>query len=78
MILTKSTIELNKKRAEIIGKLNRIRLPKDGNATSLCWTVGTALNISGPTVKNYLNGDVKDGYLAEAIYSEFVRLGFAK
>lgn len=70
--------EFNKKRSIIISKLSKIELPSDGNATNICWNVGSALQITGPTVKNYLSGEVKDGYLAEAIYSEFKRLKITK
>lgn len=74
-----TTLEtLNKKRTDIKQKLSSIILPQDGTETQLCWNVGTALKVSGPTVKNYINGGIKDGYLAEAIYAEFKRLKYAK
>tara|TARA_R110000868_G_scaffold36279_7_gene128954 strand:- start:5345 stop:5569 length:225 start_codon:yes stop_codon:yes gene_type:complete len=44
---------------------------KEGKETSLCWTVGNNLKISGTTVKNYLDGKISDGFLAEAILKEF-------
>ena len=62
------------KHKQIKEKLKSIVLPIDGSATQICWNIGTNLNVSGTTVKNYLCGEVKDGYLAEAIYSEFKRI----
>ena len=67
----------NKRHADIKTKLKGLKLPTDGTLTQLCWNIGTSLKISGPTVKNYLNGDIKDGFLAEAIYAEFRRLRYS-
>jgi hypothetical protein len=67
-----------KRRLDIIKKLQSVILPTDGSATLVCWRVGNDLEVSGTTVRNYIQGDVKDGYLAEAIYSEFQRLNLAK
>lgn len=64
----------NERREQIKSKLKSIELPTDGSATQLCWNIGTNLNVTGPTVRNYLSGEVKDGYLAEAIYDEFKRI----
>ena len=79
MPTTKTALEvLESKRESIKNNLSTIKLPKDGTATGICWTIGQSLKISGPTVINYLSGNVKDGYLGEAIYSEFKRLRYAK
>lgn len=32
-----------------------------------CETIGHHLKVSGQTVRNYLSGKIKDGYLAESI-----------
>ena len=68
----------NNRHKLIKAKLKTITLPTDGSATQMCWHIGTTLNVSGPTVKNYICGDIKDGYLGEAIYTEFKRLKFTK
>jgi len=65
------------KKESIAGKLSTIKFPKEAE-TRLCWAVGANLDVSGVTVKNYVNGSIKDGYLAEAIYSEFKRLKLCK
>jgi hypothetical protein len=69
---------LTKRRNEIVKKLQSVSIPNDGSITSICWKIGNDLDVSGTTVRNYVQGDVKDGYLAEAIYSEFQRLNLAK
>jgi predicted transcriptional regulator len=58
-------------------KLKTVVLP-DGIETKTLKEIADSLDITAPTVKNYLNGDIKDGYLAEAIYSEFKRLKMVK
>ncbi len=65
---------LDKKREDMKEKMKTVILPTDGSATRICWAIANNLNISGPTVTNYVNGDIKDGFLAEAIYIEFKRL----
>lgn len=67
-----------KRHNEIRKKLMSIELPEDGSATQLCWNVGSNLNVSGPTIKNYLTGEIKDGFLAEAIHGEFKRLKYCR
>lgn len=65
--------EMEQKKFSIKNKLMLINksLPK-GKETILCWSVGNELNISGQTVKNYLDGTTSgDGFLAEAIIKEF-------
>lgn len=69
--------ELVERRGAIIKKLSHIQLP-EGNNTRMCWDVGNSLSITGQTVQNYLKGEVKDGYLAEAIYKEFKKLKVTK
>lgn len=74
-----TTLEaLDKKREEMKEKMKTIVLPTDVSPNNIFWTIGTALNISGTTVKNYFSGEIKDGYLAEAIYNEFKRLKLTK
>lgn len=74
---TKASEEFDLRHKSIKEKLASIVLPEQ-TGTSLCGGVGYSLNITGQTVKNYLNGDIKDGFLAEAIYKEFKRLKIAK
>lgn len=64
----------NQKHETIKEKMASVSLPTDGTATQVCWSIGAALDISGTTVKNYAEGEIKDGYLAEAIFAEFKRL----
>jgi len=45
------------KHKQIKEKLKSIVLPIDGSATQICWNIGTNLNVSGTTVKNYLCGE---------------------
>jgi predicted transcriptional regulator len=65
------------RKSQIEKKLTSIKLEKKG-VTKQCWAVGGELNVTGTTVKNYLDGKVADGYLGEAIYQEFKRLKVAK
>lgn len=62
--------KLDIKRQEIKDKLNKISLP-NGTATNICWEIGQELGITGTTVLYYIGGNIKDGYLAEAILEEF-------
>ena len=55
--------------------LSKVEIP-DGMATQILWNIGANLGVTGPTVKNYISGNIKDGYLAEAIYNECKRLRF--
>lgn len=77
MMTTLASEEFDTRHKEIKAKLMAIELP-DTNVTNVLAGIGVSLNITGQTVKNYLNGDIKDGYLAEAIYKEFKRLKIAK
>jgi len=71
-------LEAYKIRKDLIKeKLSSIKFPKDSE-TRYCWSVGASLNVSGVTVKNYIKGDVKDGYLAEAIYTCFKKIKMTK
>lgn len=58
------------KKSQIRKKLSTIKLNKN-RETLECWTVAKNLSVSGTTIKNYLEGRISDGYLAEAIYKEF-------
>lgn len=69
---------LEKKREEVKEKMKSVVLPTDGSATRICWAIATDLKITGPTVVNYVNGDIKDFFLAESIYKEFERLKLTK
>lgn len=60
-------------KSQIRKKLSNIKLQKNKETTQ-CWVVAERLNISGTTVRNYLEGKIADGYLAEAIYKEFKNL----
>ena len=68
--MTNNYEKLKTRKEEIRKKLSSIVL-KPGIETSSCWVVGNTLKVSGTTIKNYLSGKIADGYLAEAIYSEF-------
>jgi len=71
-------LECYKVRKDLIrSKLAKIKFP-DNKETTICWAVGMSLNISGVTIKNYLKGNIKDGYLAESIYNELKRLKLTK
>jgi len=65
------------KRNVVKLKLSKVVFPND-KETSYCWMVGADLGITGVTVKNYLKGYIKDGYLAEAILNECKRLKLTK
>lgn len=74
---TAASEEFDLRHKQIKEKLTSIELP-EGTGTNICWAVAGSLKITGQTVKNYLVGNIKDGYLAEAIYKEFKRLKIAK
>ena len=65
---------IKRKRKEIKDKLQKVTLPDNGTQSQLLWSIGTTLNVSGPTIGNYIKGNVKDYYLAEAILAEFKKL----
>lgn len=69
--------KLENRKDEIRGKLFSIVIPR-GQETSICWSIGKNLGITGTTVQNYLRGRIGDGYLAEAIYNEFVKINLAE
>lgn len=69
--------KLEKRKDEIKGKLFSVEIPKR-QESSTCWGVGKNLGVTGTTVMNYLKGKVNDGYLAEAIYDEFVKIKLAE
>ena len=72
--------ELQKYEAKkdlIRAKLARVNFPEN-KETSMCWAIGASLGTSGVTIKNYLKGNIKDGYLAESIYNELRRLKIVK
>jgi|GEM_PF-4991697 predicted transcriptional regulator len=69
-----TSYEMFKKEKEDIKKKLSTVVLQEGQETSLCWQVATALKISGTTVNNYLRGNVSDGFMAEAIYREFKKL----
>ena len=66
-----------KQKEEIKSKLSKVKLAAR-EETRACWLVGNLLKVSGTTVKNYLDGKISDGYLAEAIYKEFKKLKLIK
>ena len=65
------------KRTFISDRLKKVQFPA-GLETSFCWEIGKGLGVTGVTVKNYTQGKIKDGYLAEAILSELKRLKLTK
>ena len=62
-----------KKKDDITKKLKSIKFDKNETTRQL-WAIGNALKISGTSVDNYVKGRIKDGYMAEAIYSEYLKL----
>jgi predicted transcriptional regulator len=68
---------LQERKQTIKEKLREVRLENNKETTS-CWQVASELKVSGTTVKNYLEGRINDGYLAEAIYAEFQKMGLVK
>lgn len=76
-ITTLASEEFHFRHKQIKEKLTAIDLP-EGSGTNTCWAVAGSLGVTGQTVKNYLEGNIKDGFLAEAIYKEFKRLKIAK
>ena len=58
------------KKSEIIKKLMLIELPENKQVET-CMEVGKKLGKSYNTIRNYLAGNVKDGYLGEAILQQF-------
>jgi len=68
--------ELNDKHSVIKEKLATTAKAKisKGTIMAACTNVGRLLEISPQTVYNYITGNIKDGYLAEAILKEFKRL----
>jgi len=61
------------RKSQIRKKLSAIKLDKNSE-TKQCWVVASNLSVSGTTIKNYLEGRIADGYLAEAIYKEFKKI----
>lgn len=68
---------LKSRRNEICRQLSKVELPKS-IGTESCMKVGQILDITGVTVMNYLKGNVRDGYLAEAILKEFKAMKMVK
>ena len=66
--------KLEKRKDEVRGKLFSIEIPRR-QETAICWEIGSKLGVTGTTIQNYLKGRVGDGFLAEAIYDEFVKIG---
>lgn len=59
-----------KKLLKVEGK----RLVDAGHITNACLKSATKLDVSHVTVLNYIKGDIKDGYLAEAILAELKKI----
>ena len=62
-----------KKKEDIKKKLKTIKFDRM-ESTRQMWAIGNALKISGTSVDNYIKGRIKDGYMAEAIYSEYLKI----
>jgi len=62
-----------KKKEDIQKKLKTIKFDRMEGTRQL-WAIGNALKISGTSVDNYIKGRIKDGYMAEAIYSEYLKM----
>jgi hypothetical protein len=64
---------LEKRKEAIRKKLFEVKLPV-GKESATCWKVAHNVGVSGVTVRNYLDGKIADGYLAEEMYSVFKEL----
>jgi hypothetical protein len=62
-----------KKKEDIKKKLKSIKFDRK-ESTRQMWAIGNALHISGTSVDNYVKGKIKDGYMAEAIYLEYLKM----
>lgn len=62
--------KLQKRKDELASKLLQVKLPRRMESVH-CNDVGVRLGITGVSVKNYLSGRIKDGYLGEEILSIF-------
>ena len=62
-----------KKKDDIKKKLKSIKFDRM-ESTRQMWAIGNVLKISGTSVDNYVKGRIKDGYMAEAIYSEYLKM----
>jgi hypothetical protein len=68
---------MQKRRKDIASKLRKIEFPKS-KETIYCHNIGASLQVTAPTIKNYISGKITDGYLAEAILEECIRLKLIK
>lgn len=68
--------QYRQRHLDIKKKLNEISQIKIGKGRTMevCRIVGVSLEVSAPTVHNYISGKISDGYLAEAIYQEFKKM----
>lgn len=62
--------KLQRRKDELASKLLQVKLPRRMESVH-CNDVGVRLGITGVSVKNYLSGKIKDGYLGEEILSIF-------
>lgn len=69
-----NTVQVRKEK--LAKELSKVKLPT-GKESIFCWSVGKELQISGVSVKNYLNGKIGDGYLGEEILSAFKKMKMA-
>lgn len=60
------------KKTDISEKLNSAfhKKLKDKNTMAFCELLATKFKVSKQTIYNYVGGNIKDGYLAEAILLE--------
>ena len=61
------------RKEKLAKELSKVQLPS-GKESIFCWSVGSELQVSGTSVKNYLNGKIGDGYLGEEILSIFKKM----
>lgn len=73
----KHSQKVQKRKDDIKKKLMAIKLPENSES-STCWLVGNELGVSGVTVKNYLNGKIADGYLAEEMLAILNKINKSK
>ena len=76
-ILTPEQILMKEERDNLIKKLSAVKFP-DGCSTIECNKIGITLGKTGPTIMNYILGNVNDGILGNAILRELKKLKYVK
>ena len=66
--------KVTKRKEELASKLLQVNMP-NRKQSEILWEVGSKLGVTGTTVKNYLIGNIADGYLGEEILDIFKEKG---